>query len=248
MIALIDPILFSGPVIFPWRAVFWNVNGAIVVGGWYVIFWLVAKRAGPIGDTIPLPSAVVITAIVFVLLHFNYWFASVLLGEPDLLGVGLYWDILRYSVVAIIFEVLVTALLLPALLFAMRKKPAEPQAAEKPETVEPEPCNTLDLNGSKRDLSDILYLKSAEHYVEVVFHDARELVRASLRDLVKGLEQCQGVQPHRSYCVPRTAIVGMNKSKGNQFLVLRNGAEIPVSRNRRETVAQWVQCSMRDDT
>ncbi|UYV37489.1 LytTR family transcriptional regulator [Rhodobacteraceae bacterium D3-12] len=102
------------------------------------------------------------------------------------------------------------------------------------------------MNGRKRPLEDVLYLKSAEHYVEVVLHDARELVRTSLKDLIEEFSHEHGVQPHRSYWVSRDAIVGLNRIKGAQFLVLRNGEEIPVARSKRGHVSNWVKSTLLD--
>ncbi|WP_367575567.1 LytTR family DNA-binding domain-containing protein [Aliisedimentitalea sp. MJ-SS2] len=87
----------------------------------------------------------------------------------------------------------------------------------------------------------MLYLKSVEHYVDVVLHDTSELVWASLRNLIEMLHPDLGVQSHRSYWVTAEAVVGMNRQKSAQFLALSDGHEVPVSRQRRVVVKEWVQ-------
>lgn len=249
LIAIIDPELFAGEVMVLWRIAFWNLNGWIVIAVWYGMFRAFARYGGPIGSSIPVPSALMIGTTIFVLLHFNYWLAGVLLNEPDIWVGSLYWDILRYTAVAIVFETAVASLLLPRLLYAMRReeRAGENQdAAAQPEREDVPEEASVDLNGRRRDLSDVLYFKSAEHYVEVVLHDARELVRTSLKEIVNGFAPEDGVQPHRSYWVSRGAIVGLNRASGAQFLVLRNGEEIPVSRSRRRHVNEWVQSTLLD--
>ncbi|UYV37488.1 hypothetical protein N4R57_21590 [Rhodobacteraceae bacterium D3-12] len=120
-IAIVDPVLFSGEVFFPWRALFWNVSGWVVVGIWYGLFRAFARFGGPIGKSIPLPSALMIVGTIFVQLHFNYWVAGLVMGDPDLWVGSLYWDVIRYSVVAILFETAVASLLLPSLLYRVRR-------------------------------------------------------------------------------------------------------------------------------
>ena len=248
LLAIVDPYLFRNEVFLPWRVLFWNANGVFVVLSWYVQFRLLTYSRRLIGYDFAIPSAVMIAVSVTALLHFNYWLAGIILDMPELWRGRLYWDVLRYVSVAVVFETAVAVFLLPRLLFAIRRRHSNSRV-QTGDAALTDPCRSsdhslLEVNGRKFDPSKILYLKSAEHYVEVVLHDARELVRASLREMIDMLHPDLGVQPHRSYWVTRQAIVGLNRANGGQFLILRNGDEIPVSRHRRRDVAQWVRQSL----
>lgn len=256
LLALVDPLIFQKPVILPLRILFWVFNGMVAVTLWYGLFRLALWWVTVSGRDIAIPSALMITLAVAGLLHVNYGIGMIALDNPDLWRGRLYPDVARYSIVAILFEAAVAALLVPGMLRALRWKSgatgrgAEPAAApaaranpthKAPPSVLPA---SVEVNGEPLHLDGLLYLKAAEHYVEVVFHDATQLVRTSLRDLVDRLHPDHGVQPHRSYWVSRDAIIGLNRQKGAQFLVLSNGDEIPVSRQRRTEVGDWVQKSL----
>ena len=251
LLAVVDPLIFQNEVLLPWRIVFWNANGLFVTAVWYLLFLSFARLIRVLNLGIAIPSALMIGLAVTALLHFNYWLAGIILEMPELWKGRLYWDILRYTAVAVIFETMIAMFVLPRVLFALRRARAVQGEADAQTALEgaaeadieavSETCELLDIAGKQIRLAQVLYLKSAEHYVEVVFHDVTELVRASLRELVDTLPPCHGVQPHRSYWVNKDAIVGMNRAKGAQFLVMRNGDEVPVSRHRRGEVTTWLE-------
>ncbi|WP_161594586.1 LytTR family DNA-binding domain-containing protein [Marimonas lutisalis] len=241
--ALVDPNVFGFQVQVLWRFPFWCFNGIFVVAVWYLQFRLFERALRH--RNIAVPSALMVGVAVALLLHMNYAIASILTGDPDFWRGRLYPDVLRYFLVGVFFEAASAALLMPRLLITLRRraqsaeKPGGSSAPAEPE-ISPALTRSIEANGRHFDLGNVLYLKSAEHYVEIVLHDATELVRASLRELTAMLDPCQGVQPHRSYWVSRDAIVGLNRCDGAQFLVLRDGSEIPVSRSRRGEVRNWL--------
>jgi len=248
LLAVVDQFVFQKSVLLPWRMAFWITNGVFIVMFWYLLFRLLIRGRRAIGLGWPIPSAVMIILSVIGLVCFNYWLAGVILGQSGLWRGRLLGDVFRHSAVAIIFETGIAIFVLPRALFAMRR--SQRNAARADETRSTTEAvggqrDFLDVSGKKRELASILYLKSAEHYVEVVLHDATELVRASLREMVDILHPSSGVQPHRSFWVNRDAIVGMNRVNGAQFLVLSNGEEIPVSRQRRGEVDQWLNTHVR---
>lgn len=265
ILALVDPLIFQKPVILPVRMLFWLSNGIVAVAMWYGLFRLALWGVSITGRDIPVPSALLIALAVTGLLHFNYGMGMVLLDSSDLWRGRLYPDVLRYSAVAVLFEAAVAAFVVPGVLRALRwkrgattqagpgepAKPAETATAEAeakpappPAAQEPSASNRLTIDGETLDLDDLLYLKAAEHYVEIIYGDTTKLVRSSLRDVVARLHPDAGIQPHRSYWVSRDAIIGMNRRKGAQFLVLSNGDEIPVSRQKKAEVGRWVQESL----
>jgi DNA-binding LytR/AlgR family response regulator len=253
LLALADPLVFENDVALPWRLLFWGANGAFVTVTWYLQFRFAVWFLWLIGRDIPVPSAVFITVSVTALIMFNYGMASIILEMPELWEGPLWQEIARYVAVVLVFETATAAFLMPMLLdhvngrtgqaeseqpdMAAPDTPAVPAQPAAPEETE---RPTIHVNGQRIDLSNLLYLKSAEHYVEVVLHDATELVRSSLRDLTENLDPCHGVQPHRSYWVCRKAISGLNRARGGQFLILNDGTEVPVSRHRKQAVTEWL--------
>ena len=104
-----------------------------------------------------------------------------------------------------------------------------------------EPSNAyITVNDSKIQVSEIFYLKSEEHYVEFILQDSAPLIRIRLRDVIAQLSETQGVQPHRSYWVAKTAIKSTIKSNGSCFLILHDDTKIPVARHRKDEVSDWL--------
>ena len=162
--------------------------------------------------------------------------------------------------IVIVFETMAAQFLMPVLM-ERRERPSKAVAAlvaEDPDAVivtgpatgpdadptqdggEAVDAKEIRHQGTVINLTQLQYMKSVEHYVELVGQEGRQLIRASLRELAALCPPCQGVMPHRSYWVHRDAIVGINRSEGAQFLVLHDGTEIPVARNRRATVGAWL--------
>ena len=77
-------------------------------------------------------------------------------------------------------------------------------------------------------------------YAAVHAAGRRYLVRRPLDELEQSLSPAQFVRVHRSYLVPRDAVVAVRHAGGNVTLELRNGATIPVSRRRRGELARLV--------
>ncbi len=245
LLALVDPFIFGFSVILPWRIAFWLVNGVVVVGAWYAQFRLLARIMRTREKDFAVPSAIMIAVAITMLLHFNYGVAGWMLGQPDIWRGKLYPDLFRYILVALVFETTVAMFVMPRLMIRLRRnadgRQPPNQAAESQASQTVTLADAVEVGGRRFELSRLLYIKSAEHYLEVVLHDTSDLVRARLRDAIAGLHPSQGVQPHRSFWVNRDAIVGLNRADGAQFLVLRNGQEVPVSRHRRQEVLDWIE-------
>jgi len=77
-------------------------------------------------------------------------------------------------------------------------------------------------------------------YAAVHAGGRRYLVRRPLDDLEQSLSPAQFVRVHRSYIVPRDAVIAVRHAGGNVVVELRNGATIPVSRRRRGELARLV--------
>ena len=245
-LALIDPLVFQTKVILPWRIVFWSMNGLFVTLAWYAQFRFFAWLWTVLKLSTPLPSAVLISFSVTALLLVNYGVATNLLEMPELWEGQFLTDLVRYVLVVLVFETALATFLFPLLLDQYRgtKDPTDQtKQNEQKQGRSPKPeakPATLVVNGKRIDVSTVLYLKSVEHYVEIVQHEMTELIRATLREIVAALEPSHGIQPHRSYWVARHAIIGVNRSDGNMFLVITDGSEVPVSRHRKREVTAWL--------
>jgi len=77
-------------------------------------------------------------------------------------------------------------------------------------------------------------------YAAVHAGGRRYLVRRPLDELEQSLSPAQFVRVHRSYIVPRDAVVAVRHAGGTVVIELRNGATIPVSRRRRGELARLV--------
>lgn len=99
-----------------------------------------------------------------------------------------------------------------------------------------------ELGGHLKSLLNIeltespLYLKSELHYLFVVTERGSELVLYNLRDAIDEMPPDIGVQPHRSYWVAKRAVRRFKKQGRQGVLELHTGDQIPVSRNKLETI------------
>jgi DNA-binding LytR/AlgR family response regulator len=85
-------------------------------------------------------------------------------------------------------------------------------------------------------VSEIIFLKSADNYVEVVFHEGGELRKKMIRNTLKNIEKQlkefnNFVRTHRSSIVNIQYIDKLNKNFNTYWLTLIDTKEtIPVSR------------------
>ncbi|WP_423187915.1 LytTR family DNA-binding domain-containing protein [Alishewanella sp. d11] len=84
----------------------------------------------------------------------------------------------------------------------------------------------------KSKQGELLYLKSELHYLLVVTEAGQTLILANLKDAITLCANIAGIQPHRSYWVSKKAIKALRKTGREGSLILHNGQEIPVSRNK----------------
>ena len=77
---------------------------------------------------------------------------------------------------------------------------------------------------------DLVYLKTADHYVEAVTTAGSTLVLMRFVDAVAELDGAGGLRVHRSYWVAYRHVEGVARSHGRTTLRLTGGHEAPVSR------------------
>ena len=77
---------------------------------------------------------------------------------------------------------------------------------------------------------DLIYLKTADHYVEAFTTAGSTLVLMRFVDAVAELDGAGGMRVHRSYWVARRHVAGTARRRGRTTLRLTGGHEVPVSR------------------
>jgi DNA-binding LytR/AlgR family response regulator len=140
-------------------------------------------------------------------------------------------EVIRYLLIAVVFEILIVSFILPRFERVRFTAKAAPSGAFPP---------VLRVNEKEIPLDRLSYIKSVEHYVELVTDEKVLLERAPLKALTAQLGAEAGIQPHRSYWVARRSAPVLRRAGDNHVLLLQNGTEIPVSRGRRKQVEAWL--------
>jgi two-component system LytT family response regulator len=92
------------------------------------------------------------------------------------------------------------------------------------------------------DVDEIDWIQAEDYYAAVHARGRRHLIRESLASLADRLDADQFVRVHRSAIVRLDRVREMRASAtGESTLVLRDGTRIPVSRRRREQVAELIR-------
>ena len=78
--------------------------------------------------------------------------------------------------------------------------------------------------------TDIVYIKSSDHYVEVHAPHRQHLLLMRFGDCVSELAGADGIKVHRSYWVARRHVEKLFRRDGKSWLLLSNGTSVPVSR------------------
>ncbi len=84
---------------------------------------------------------------------------------------------------------------------------------------------------------DIMYMQSADHYVDVVTHDNRYVVRDSMNNIEKMYSDCGFIRIHARYIVNYKYIYSLEKNE----VVLTDGRKLPMSRAKGSSVKQLFQ-------
>lgn len=266
VLALVDPQVFGQQAALPYRILFWASNGLSLTIFIAILFRLVARVYAWRGWSGWFPMAVILLVGTELTQLLNELVAVQVFDLHDVWVNGRLGELLRYGLVVIAFELMLATVIFPREFRELSRKNEARAAARKggdvqePDGDRPnrgaEPAQdetgfgvdvatsarrALSAGGQNFALSDLLYLKSVEHYVEIVMRDGSEMIRAALKDLTEQMSEADGVQTHRSFWVAREAVVGMTRQGGNAFVLLTNGNEIPVSRQRRAEVSDWIE-------
>jgi two-component system, LytTR family, response regulator len=110
----------------------------------------------------------------------------------------------------------------------------------------PEPARRMLIGTGGSDLildvSEIEWIEAEDYYAAVHARGGRHLVRESLASLETRLDRTRFVRVHRSAIVNLAQVVEIrNQAAGDSMVVLRSGVQLPLSRRRREQVADAIR-------
>ncbi|MGC9370517.1 MAG: LytTR family DNA-binding domain-containing protein [Paracoccaceae bacterium] len=132
----------------------------------------------------------------------------------------------RFEFMAIIFTASVGTTALRRVLESPSSRPAGPPP--------PRLLERLELSRRGR----VVRLAVSDHYVEVVTEHGSQRLLMRFRDAIAELDGADGLRVHRSHWVALPEVRGQVTEKGRLFLILSDGARVPVSRNYRKAVAE----------
>ena len=96
------------------------------------------------------------------------------------------------------------------------------------------------------DVEEIDWIQADDYYAAVHARGRRHLIRESLASLEQRLDANRFVRVHRSAIVRLEQVREMRSTAGGESaLVLRDGTRVPVSRRRREQVAELIRRTVR---
>ena len=78
----------------------------------------------------------------------------------------------------------------------------------------------ITIAGQKIKTNEIWSIESQDHYVEISTTNGKRLLRARIVGVAAMLSGVDGIMPHRSYWVPRSAIEKMSSSSNKKILLL----------------------------
>jgi hypothetical protein len=84
----------------------------------------------------------------------------------------------------------------------------------------------------------LIRIEAQDHYLNVVTDAGSALVLMRFGDAVAELSEVAGARVHRSHWVARAGVARILRKEGRQFLLMRDGAEVPVSRANRAALRE----------
>ncbi|WP_181389338.1 LytTR family DNA-binding domain-containing protein [Pseudoprimorskyibacter insulae] len=251
-VALLNAPMMPIPLGLPSRFLVFLAICYLATGFWIALYCVIIFANRRFGTDIPMPNIVSNFGGLFVAVLVKYLIARVGFGLPWPGGWTIFLESLRYAVIATVCEFLTVAFMLPqfegvSFLDQATEKtdapeaPADDATAQSPQASAAPNAAVVHLKNRTIPASNVIYMKSVEHYVEFVTDTGTFMERATLKDLTESLPETDGLQTHRSFWVNRKAADRIERRNGNSVLLLRDGTEIPVARSRRTEVAEWLE-------
>ncbi|HJR63605.1 MAG TPA: LytTR family DNA-binding domain-containing protein [Gemmatimonadaceae bacterium] len=102
----------------------------------------------------------------------------------------------------------------------------------------------IDTGGAELvlEVAEVVWIEADDYYAAVHARGRRHLIRESLTSLEERLDRNQFVRVHRSAIVNLARVSEIrSRPTGEQVVVLRDGTQLPLSRRRREQVADAIR-------
>ncbi len=80
--------------------------------------------------------------------------------------------------------------------------------------------------------AEVYAVEAEDHYLRLHTSKGSDLILMRLSDAIVELEGVEGAQTHRSWWVAKAGVADIRRSDGRATLVLKDGAEAPVSRTQ----------------
>jgi hypothetical protein len=118
--------------------------------------------------------------------------------------------------------------------------PLHDPAAAVPHTAPPPRPRLLDRLPPRLG-DELIALEMEDHYVRVHTSVGSDLLLMRMRDAVAEAEGVEGTQVHRSWWVARGAVEHVERDGRRLTVSLRNGLQVPVSRERNGSLPDWLR-------
>lgn len=189
---------------------------ALLIMGWGYLQarWRLPRLYLPIATTLAFAANNLITVA-----HLGLYSAEAraLMAAWPIFGRGL--------ILSLIFELLFLSFVLPVVRRRLDAK---------------EETRHITVAGTHYPVDELAYVRSKEHFVEIVTQGSKHEMRARLGDVIAQLDEADGVLAHRSHWVSRLAIDSVVVENGNEFILTKTGERLPIARTRREQVLAWI--------
>jgi DNA-binding LytR/AlgR family response regulator len=158
-------------------------------------------------------------------------FVAVVVGTVAWAYVGLLFgpNPARSFVYIIATSVLISGAVTAIMMLINRPGPAT-HAASPTTGAPPDPIRFLDRLPEKLKGAAVYAVQAEDHYLRLHTSKGSDLILMRLGDAVAELEGIEGAQVHRSWWVAKDGIAEIKRNDGRVSLVLKGGAEAPVSR------------------
>ena len=111
-----------------------------------------------------------------------------------------------------------------------------------PAPAETRPAKFLERLPFRLRDAELYAVEAEDHYLRVRTSKGSELILLRLSDAVAELEGVEGAQTHRSWWVAKAGIADVRRGDGRATLMLKDGAEAPVSRTHAKGLREtgWI--------
>ena len=97
----------------------------------------------------------------------------------------------------------------------------------------------IEFGNNKIAQDEVVYLQALEHHVKMVTKSSEHVQRSRLKDVIQIPADVDGIQPHRSYWVPKQTILWAGQDAQALSLYTENHV-IPVAGTRRVEIEKWL--------